>query len=151
MTELHGTGVPGIVPKPISWYHSGKRADAALLEDDLRDAAIERERADGDDQRRQHRIGDHQAVERRRPRSRRATPTTIATSIGKPALQTDRHRRGAKPDHRPDRDVDLAGDDDQRHRQGEERHRRDALERDGDVRRGQEILGNLRTDDEGQR
>ena len=60
-------------------------------------------------------------------------PTTIrATSAAagdrQPALGAGRREHAAQPDHAGHREVDLAGDDDQRHRQRDQQDRRDVEE-----------------------
>ena len=78
-----------------------KAADAALLEHDLGDAAVERQRADGDDQRRQHRRRRRSAPLNAPASVPTTTPASMAASIGKPcSMQTamaDAHRPTIEP------------------------------------------------------
>ena len=86
---------------------------------------------EGHDQRRQAAAGDEQ----RRSAGRRATPTTRTTgspiSSGTPAAHRKPRIALGEAGHRLDRQVDLAGDDDQRHRQ---RHDRDFHQGGDEVR-----------------
>ena len=75
-----------------------------------------------------------------------AAPTTrtigIATSTGTPAANRQPRTAHDRPGHRLDREVDLAGDDDQRHRQG---HDRDLDHGRGEVREVAALTGTRAT------
>ena len=121
MTNGHGMSVPGTWPKPSSVNADREVADPARAEDDQRKSAEQGERPEGHDERRQARTSHQEAVHQAtqgtdREDRRNADPERDA---GGPEEPKD---RAGEPGHRLDGQVDLAGHDDQRHRQ---RHDRD--------------------------
>ena len=114
-------------------------ADRVGRQDPLRDAAVERQRPDRHRQRRQADAGDEEAVERAEDHARATMAASIAGQIGQPCLNSSAISDAGEPEHRRDREIDLAGDDDQRQRQ---RHDRDLADVQADVeevRRLQEV------------
>ena len=130
MSSGHGIGVPGTVPNPNDVNQSGKPADALGPEDDEGEAAEQGSvpsvtTSDGSPN-----AGDEHAVEQpaRRAHDEDDRDRDLDRHAGHEQQADDRARQAG---HRLDRQVDLAGDDDQRHRQG---HDRDLDHGRGEVR-----------------
>ena len=116
-------------------------ADRVGGQDPLRDASVERQRSDRDGERRQSNAGDEKPVERTEQHADDDRRTHRGPD--RPAvLEQLGHQDGAEAEHRRDRQIDLAGDDDQGQRQ---RHDRDLADVQADVEeigRLEEVRGN---------
>jgi hypothetical protein len=125
----------------------GEVAHALGPEDDQREATEQGERAQGDDERRQaaarHQQAVHQAAEGTDADDQQdGDPDRHA---GRP--QEAEHRTG-ETGHRLDGQVDLAGDDDQRHGDRHDRHLHEGGEQVREVARGQEYRRQAGADDD---
>ena len=120
MTNGHGISVPGHVAEAELGERGREVADAARPEDDQGQAAEQGERAEGHDERRQAAARDEQAVEQAAERAddEDERDRDLERDAGRPQEAEERARQAG---HRLDRQVDLAGDDDQGHRQGHDR------------------------------
>ena len=106
--------MPRTVALPKSRKPGGQFVGVDLLAagPEVGDAAEDVQRAERDHQRRHVAVADQHAVDRPADRRRRRAPTSSATTTGRPgwSLQQRADGEGAQPEHRADRQVDVAGD-----------------------------------------
>ena len=137
MTNGHGMSVPGHLPEAELGEARREVAHAARSEDDQGEAAEERERAERHDERRQPAARDEQAVQQAAQDAddEHDGDRDLHRDAGRPQEAED---GAGQPGHRLDRQVDLAGDDDQRHRQGHDRDLHQGRDEVAEVARRQE-------------
>ncbi len=112
--------------------------DRLRLEQALGEPAVERQRADGDGDRREPDRGDEEPVERAPDAADEQHHEHRRQD--RPAVQGEVADQGAgEPEHRRDRQVDLAGDDDERERQRHDRHLADVQADEEGVGGGPEV------------
>ena len=100
-------------------------ADIGLLRDRAgeadRGAAQEEQAGEGDDEGRYARCARRAGRRRSHRRGRRRTPRASATHSGQCAwVVRERDDHAGEADHRPDREVELAGDEEKRHRRADD-------------------------------